>query len=196
MPTSTRGLPAQLATALAARNRFELDDDARSGLRVGAVLALLLPGDDGFDIVFTRRTEQVATHKGQVALPGGRTEPGDPTLWDTALRETFEEIGVRRDQIEYVGALDDLATNTRFALTPFVGLLRERPRYRLQASEVAEVFEVPIKHLLDPASHSIRLVEREGTIVPSPAFIFGHQVIWGVTGRIMSGFLEVVRSVA
>ncbi|GIW07176.1 MAG: coenzyme A pyrophosphatase [Dehalococcoidia bacterium] len=186
-------MPARLAAALRDRERFVLSDEERSQLRVGAVLALLVPQGDDFALVFTRRTEHVATHKGQIALPGGRWEPRDRTLWDTALRETCEEIGVHPASVDCIGALDDVATNSRFALTPFVGVALERPRYSLQESEVAEVFEAPLADLLNPANQTIARREQDGLVMVSPAFLFGSHVIWGVTGRIVAGFLEIVR---
>lgn len=194
MPTSISDLPTQLTAALRARARFVLPANERRGLREGAVLALLVPEKDDFALVFTRRTEHVATHKGQIAFPGGRSEPTDRTLWETALRETHEEIGVPPAAVDYLGALDDLATTSRFALTPFVGLARGRPRYLLQEAEVAEVFEVPLRQLLLPANQTVYHYERDGLAMRSPAFRAGEHLIWGVTARILEGLLATIRS--
>ncbi|MCS6803065.1 MAG: CoA pyrophosphatase [Chloroflexota bacterium] len=194
MPISTSDLPARLAAALHSRERFILPAAERRQLREGAVLALLVPQTDDFALVFTRRTDQVATHKGQIAFPGGGSEPSDRTLWDTALRETYEELGIPPALIEYVGALDDLATTSRFALTPFVGLMRARPRYVPQETEVAEVFEAPLQHLLHPANQTVYRYERDGLFVVSPAFRFGNHLIWGVTARILEGLVGILRA--
>lgn len=194
MPTSISDLPTRLTAALRARDRFVLPRNERRGLREGAVLALLVPEGEDFALVFTRRTEHVATHKGQIAFPGGRSEPTDRTLWETALRETYEEIGVPPATIRYLGALDDLATTSRFALTPFVGLACDRPRYRLQEAEVAEVFEAPLHQLLLPANQTVYRYERDGLTVLSPAFRVGEHLIWGVTARILEGLLATIRS--
>ena len=165
---------------------------SRQGLRDGAVLLLLRATPVGYVIVCTRRTDSVATHKGQIALPGGAREPGDATLWETALREAREEIGIAPATVQYLGALDDLATTSGYALTPFVGRLTREPRYVPQPREVAEVFEVALAQLLDPASQTIVHYQRGGVILSSPAFVVGQRVIWGVTGRVLAGFLSVV----
>ena len=185
---------ARLAAALRDRERFVLPEQERQRLRPGAVLVLLVPHEDDLALVFTRRTEHVATHKGQIAFPGGSSEPSDQTLWDTALRETAEELGLLSHTIEYLGALDDLATTSGFALTPFVGRSRERPRYRPQQSEVADVFEAPLRHLLHPANQTFYRREDNGLVVQTPAFRVGEHLIWGVTARILERFLAIIRS--
>ncbi|GIW10785.1 MAG: hypothetical protein KatS3mg061_1842 [Dehalococcoidia bacterium] len=153
---STDDFPARLARALAERQRGVLPTASRQGLREGAVLLLLRATPAGYVIVCTRRTDAVATHKGQIALPGGAREPGDATLWETALREAREEIGIAPATVQYLGVLDDLATTSGYALTPFVGRLTSEPRYVPQPREVAEVFEVALAQLLDPASQTNR----------------------------------------
>lgn len=159
--------------------------------RASAVLLLLFQLDGEDHIVFTRRTEHVATHKGQISLPGGAAEPTDSSLLDTALRETEEELGIPRDQVSVLGQLDDVDTVvSNFVIRTFVARLAARPLYRPEVSEVAEVIEVPVSALRDPGTHWQE--ERSGPFGPRSVdfFKYGEHVIWGATARILTLFLR------
>lgn len=158
--------------------------------RHSAVLLLLFQ-DNGEDyIVFTRRTELVATHKGQISLPGGAVEPFDESFLHTALRETEEELGIAPDQLTVVGELESVYTVvSNFVIKPFIARLASRPTYRPDPSEVAEVIEVPVSALRDPAIYWQE--ERSSPEGPRAVHFFKYDqhIIWGATARILTHFL-------
>ena len=102
-------------------------------------------------IVFTRRTESVEHHRGQISFPGGGDEPGDATLWQTALRESEEELGIRPGDAVALGRLSPLTTVTDFYVEPFVAAIPQPYVFRPAEAEIAEVIEVPVAALQDPA---------------------------------------------
>jgi 8-oxo-dGTP pyrophosphatase MutT (NUDIX family) len=159
--------------------------------RDSAVMLLLFQQDGEDHIIFTRRTEQVATHKGQISLPGGAAEPTDESLLHTALRETEEELGITPDKITVLAELEDVFTVvTNFVIRPFVGRLSSRPVYHPDPAEVAEVIEVPVSALRNPDFHWQE--ERTGPFGPRwiHFFKYQHHIIWGATARILTHFLE------
>jgi len=119
---------------LAERQRATVDDEA---LIRAAVLVPLVRKDGEWHVLVTKRTQKVEHHKGQISFPGGAWEPGDADLKDTALRETYEEIGLSPESVQLLGVLDDCPTITGFAVTPFVGVIPPSFDYRLNAGEVS-----------------------------------------------------------
>jgi len=142
-------------------------------------------------IVLTRRTEDVEHHKGETSFPGGAFDPQDGDLLTTALRETEEEIGVRPEDVEILGQLDDIVTITGFLVSPFVGVLRRWPYpFAVSAEEVAELVEVPLRHLLDERNLE-RGTRRFGDRWwPVLSYRYGDHRIWGATARILKGFFD------
>ena len=104
-------------------------------------------------VLLTQRTAHLSSHAGQVAFPGGRTDPGDRNAEATALREAHEEVGLPPDRVEIVGRLPDYLTGTNYRVTPVVGLVEPGVALTLQPNEVADAFEVPLDWLMDPAFH-------------------------------------------
>jgi 8-oxo-dGTP pyrophosphatase MutT (NUDIX family) len=141
-------------------------------------------------LLFTRRTESLAKHSGQVSFPGGRSEEGDLSAIGTALRETFEEIGIASNYITVVGYLDRYLTGTGFDIQPVVGMLSEGFMLAPDPREVAHVFEVPLAFLLDPANR--RREERQigGRLRRFYAFHYGGHEIWGATAAIVVDLAE------
>ncbi len=144
--------PLDVDGAIARRNdklRGDFRIDPRSAirdtLRPAAVLVPLVDHPEGMGVILTQRTDHLNKHAGQISFPGGRIEETDVNAVDTALRETEEEIGLPREQIEIVGRLDDYVTGTGFVVAPIVGLID--PPYPLEPDpfEVADVFEVPLE---------------------------------------------------
>lgn len=152
-----------------------------------AVLVPLVPRQDGARVLLTRRTDHLHHHPGQISFPGGRVEDADATPEETALRETEEEIGLHRRHVELLGALPDYLTGTGFRVTPVVGLVTPPFELTLDAFEVAEAFEVPLSHFLDPANHQEHSIVHEGRVRRFHAMPYHDYFIWGATaGIIMS----------
>lgn len=161
-----------------------------------AVLVLLYHHAGREHVLLTERTHTVEHHKGQVSFPGGGRHGADEDLQTTALRETWEEVGIHPDHIEVIGRLDEMITISNFRVRPFVGVLHKTPyEYLLQPEEVARVLEVPLAHLLDPAN---RLEEPrglpDGGLVVSPYWEWDGARIWGATARMLDGFLTLLRT--
>lgn len=152
-----------------------------------AVLVPLVAHDDALSMLLTRRTDHLQHHPGQISFPGGRVESGDASPLGTALRETEEEIGLDADRIEMLGALPDYYTGTGFRITPLVGLVRPPFKLKLDSFEVAEAFEVPFEHFLDPANHQRHSMMYQGHMRHFHAMPYHQYYIWGATaGIIMS----------
>ena len=185
--------PAQfqdlVRTLLAQRTRRTLDDPA---LTCAAVLVPLLFKEGEWHVVVTQRTQDVEYHKGQISFPGGACEPDDAGRQATALRETFEEIGVPPAAVEVLGMLDDFQTVSHFAVTPFVGVFPHPFAYCLEMREVEAVVEVPFSFLRDPAHLRLEQREHEGRLYEVLFWDYGPYTIWGATARILKNLLDLV----
>jgi 8-oxo-dGTP pyrophosphatase MutT (NUDIX family) len=167
--------------------------------REAGVLLLLYPHSTlaypELHLALIRRTEYPGVHSGQISLPGGRREEGE-TLQTTALRETWEEVGVLPETLQVVGQLSSLYTPpSKFCIHPFVAFSATRPAFRLEPKEVAELIETPLRLLLDPAT-------RQQEIWSFPQYnkrrvpffmVLGHKV-WGATAMILSEFLALLKN--
>ncbi|AML50886.1 MULTISPECIES: CoA pyrophosphatase [Falsihalocynthiibacter] len=154
-------------------------------LREAAVLVPVIETDRGFQLILTKRASHLKHHPGQIAFPGGKRDAEDDTLVTTALREAQEEIGLLRDNVEVLGQIPPHETVTGFTMTPVLGLVRAEFVPNPEQGEVAEVFRVPLAHVLDieryqVQSRSWRGVERNYYTVP-----FGPYYIWGATARVL-----------
>ncbi len=150
--------------------------------------AVLMPVVDragDLSVLLTRRTEHLHDHPGQIAFPGGRREPSDQSAIMTALRETEEEIGLARKHVEVLGELPRYHTGTGFEVTPVVALVSPPFELKRDPFEVAEVFEVPIDFLLDPANHHRHRLEIRGSMREFWAMPFGDYFIWGATAGML-----------
>ena len=159
--------------------------------RRACVVIPLIRNADRWSILLTRRAENLAAHSGQIAFPGGAVENGE-TLEQAAVRETEEEVGIRSADVELIGRLDDLVTNSGFLVAPFVGVVHEPIEYVMQEAEVVEVFEVPVDALLDPAKPEVRYVTFHGQSYPAYYYVYEQYEIWGLTGRMLKSFLDLV----
>jgi 8-oxo-dGTP pyrophosphatase MutT (NUDIX family) len=162
-------------------------------LTCAAVLLPLLCKGGEWHVLVTQRTHNVEHHKGQISLPGGACEPGDASLRDTALRETYEEIGVPLDSVEVLGVMDDYATVSSFVVTPFVGVIPHPFPYRLNRCEVEAVVEVPLAFLREPAHLRVEKREYGGRFFSVLFWDFGPYTIWGATAQILKDFLDLIR---
>ncbi|SAK56124.1 NUDIX hydrolase [Caballeronia arationis] len=130
--------------------------------RVASVLVALVVRDQGLSVLLTQRADHLSDHAGQISFPGGRREPEDANAAATALREAHEEVGLAPERVEVLGAMPDYLTGTGFRVTPVVALVH--PPFTLTADtlEVADIFEVPLAFLMNPAHHEVRLFKWEG----------------------------------
>jgi mutator protein MutT len=160
--------------------------------RRACVLVPLVRDRGGWSILFSRRSANLAAHSGQIAFPGGAVEEGE-TLPEAAVREAQEEVGIAPEHVELIGRLDDLVTHVSgFLVAPFIGVIEERIEYVLQESEVDEVFEVPVDALLTPSQPEIRYVAYRDRDYPAYFYHYGAYEIWGLTGRMLKTFLDLV----
>lgn len=166
---------------------------SRRGATRAAVLIALMERHDGVAVVLTQRTQFLPTHSGQIAFPGGKVDAGDVNVQQTALREAQEEIGLQPASVDVIGKLPLYVTGSRFVITPVVALVRRPPQLHANPSEVADIFEVPLSFLMNPAHHQHHRLrwdghEREWLSMPyrevangaaDPAVV--ERFIWGAT---------------
>jgi 8-oxo-dGTP pyrophosphatase MutT (NUDIX family) len=156
------------------------------------VLILLYPLDGQLCFPLTKRPESVEYHKGQISLPGGSQENGE-SLYQTALREAQEEVGVAADSVELIGQLSQLyVPPSNFCIRPFVGYVAQRPNFQIEAVEVAELIEAPLGALFDPATARMEDWEMRGGVWPIPFYQFGPHKVWGATAMILSEFAAML----
>ena len=161
-----------------------------------AVLVPLVARGQVPTVLLTRRTDHLHHHPGQISIPGGRVETADTSPIDTALRETQEEIGLDRRHIELIGTLPDYLTGTGFRVTPVVGLVTPPFELTLDAFEVAEAFEVPLSHFLDPANHEQHSIVHEGRVRQFHAMPYQGYFIWGATAGILMSLYRLLHDEA
>jgi len=164
-----------------------------------AVLIPLFERGGDLHIIYIRRSDHVASHRGQVAFPGGRVDAVDATLLDAALREAHEEVGIHPSIVEVIGALPTMQTSTSgIVVAPFVGVVPSDAPLKPQLSEVAQIFDVPLTALRDPKYRGDYEWKSEGPATRSskfPAILYGGQTIWGLTLRITLNLLELIEPV-
>ncbi len=186
--------PTDIVAAAAARVEPELLAAwYRMPLRPAAVLVPLSERDGGdLHLLLTERTHTVRDHPGQVAFPGGMEEAEDADLLATALRESEEEIGLRPDQVEVVGYLPAQAVITGYAVLPVVGFYARDFVAKIDASEVAGVFEVPMDYLLNPENLTRVDRERNGIMLPTYEYHYEGHRIWGATALMIRILINII----
>ena len=186
MPTS---FETTLQRALAACPKRTLDDPA---LQPAGIMVIVYKKDGVHCMLLNKRSRHVYRHKGEIAFPGGRVDPSDRSLLDTALRETHEEMGILPEDIRVLGALDDVATSTGFVISPYVGTIQYPYPWAPSEREVAEVLEIPLPALSDKGCRrdEVRLVN--GKLTASPGYAYNGHVIWGATALVIQRFFEVL----
>ncbi len=162
------------------------------GVKRSAVMILFINKQSVPHIIFTRRTEWVENHKGQISFPGGMQDENDVDLRYTARRETFEEIGIRPEQINILGQLDDFFTVTNFIVTPFAGYVTNDFAYQINEREVAKVLEVPLEVFLRSDKFEVKKWPYKNQIYDVFFYYYEQEVIWGVTAFILNRFIDLV----
>ena len=163
-------------------------------LRPAAVLVPLVERDDGLWVILTQRTAHLSSHAGQIAFPGGRIEASDPGPVEAALREAEEEIGLPPSHVELAGRLDTYVTGTGYEITPVVGLIRAPYPMRVDRSEVADLFEVPLSFVVDPGNHR-QETRRAASGLLRTFFVlpYENRYIWGATAGMLVNLAEVLK---
>ena len=146
-----------------------------------AVLVSIINHPQGPTLLFTQRSPQLRHHPGQVAFPGGKQDRTDRSLYETALRETYEEVGIPPQLIQKLGELPTVNSRTGHNVKPFLALIQPGFSLNLNRDEVAEVFEVPLAHLIEPNHYfSLPFGQRQVHFLP-----YGSHLIWGMTANIL-----------
>ena len=157
-----------------------------------AVLVPLFQKGEDCHLLFTKRSDQVKYHKGEISFPGGVVDEEDKELINTALREAFEEIGLKESDVQIIGVLDDIVTITEFIVTPIVGLFPYPYPFKVSEVEIAELIEVPLSSLLDEDCFSEREIFRGGQNEVVYSYQYEKHIIWGATARIVKQFLDLI----
>ncbi len=159
-------------------------------IREAAVLMPVFEWENEYHFLLTLRTEEVQTHKGQVSFPGGMREDGEDLI-QTALRETFEEVGIEKNRIEILGRFHDYISINSYRVTPFAGYIHGPFTTVPQVHEVAEILQVPLRVFLDP--ERLRVEKRTRYKETEVYFYsYGTHQIWGLTARIIKDFMETL----
>ncbi len=190
-----RDFEKRLTELLNQRRKVRLEDEKR---RPSAVLVPIYWQDDRYNIVFTLRTHLVHHHKGEISFPGGAFNPEDGSLQQTALRESFEEIGLHAHDVKVLGELDDILTRgSPFIITPFVGTILPDYAFTLNEFETAEVIRVPIDALLSPGCRRDETeIWADGRVLPAYVYAYREKRIIGATARILTQFLQIYQEAA
>ena len=169
----------------------EIDITNETPLKCAAVLIPLLQEQGDWHILYTRRTQRVESHKGQVSFPGGACDQGETAPEDTALREVEEEIGIGREAIRILGRLASMVTITSYRVTPVVGVLDWPAVFRLSEHEVERIFTVPLAWLSDPRNRWELPFpgSRRGVVVYHP---YDGELVWGATARMTVDFVNTI----
>jgi 8-oxo-dGTP pyrophosphatase MutT (NUDIX family) len=181
----------QIQNLLSSRQRKVIEHPPFSH---AAVLVPLFQKDGDCHLLFTKRSEEVKYHKGEISFPGGVVDEEDRELIHTALREAREEIGLKENDVQIIGVLDDIVTITEFIVTPIVGLFPYPYPFKVSEVEIAELIEVPLASLLKKDCFNEREIFRGGEREIVYAYQYGKHIIWGATARILKQFLDLILS--
>jgi len=159
--------------------------------RAAAVLIPIFFKDNQAYLLFTKRTDYVEHHKGQISFPGGSRDAEDPDLRHTALRETEEEVGIKPADITIVGRTDIFLTNTHFLVNPFVGFFNYPYPYEINNGEIDRLIEAPLTHFINKNVFEIKPFKKSGYTWQIHYYKFNEEMVWGVTGFLLSNFLSI-----
>jgi len=160
--------------------------------RPAAVLIPIFFKEGQAHLLFTKRTDYVEHHKGQISFPGGSRDDEDTSLKITALRETEEEVGIKSNHVTILGQTDVFLTNTHFLVTPFVGYYNYPYPYHINDGEIDRLIEIPLVHFFNDDIFEIKPYEKNGHQWRVHYYKYGNELVWGVTGFLLSNFLSIV----
>ena len=169
----------------------EIDVTAEMQLRCAAVLVPLVWHDNEWHLLFTRRTDKVESHKGQVSFPGGACDEGETTPEQTALREAEEEVGINPNDVKVLGRLTNMITISRFRVTPVVGIIKWPNVFRVGEHEVARVFTIPLGWLANSSNRwQFQIQDRKRAVIAYHPY--DGELLWGATARMTVDFLNIL----
>jgi 8-oxo-dGTP pyrophosphatase MutT (NUDIX family) len=162
-----------------------------TGMMPSAVMILFYPKDGEYCILLNKRSEQVEHHKGEISFPGGARDPEDRDGLETALRETEEEMGIKRSDITVIGEMDEVATRSNFRVQVFTGTIKYPYEFSPSAIEIAEVLEFPVSALIDPVNHRTETRWDDGQPVTTYSYVHEEHVVFGATARILQSCVDI-----
>lgn len=169
----------------------EIDLRPENPLRCAAVLIPLVSFKDEWHVLYTRRTERVESHKGQVAFPGGACDDGETSPEQTALREADEEIGIHPKDVHVLGQMESMITISYFRVTPVVGVIQFPYAFKTSGAEVARVFTIPLLWLAEKTNYwEFPLPDSERTLIAYHPY--DGELLWGATARMTLNFLKIL----
>jgi len=194
--TQLPGIEAQFKLAPKMRLEYNAKKIEANNPKIAAVLALFYPNQNNeVSLLLTKRANYIGTHSGQISFPGGKFEKSDLNLKETALRETFEEVGIFQEKIDIVREITEVyIPPSNFSVTPFIGILNDIPVFKLN-SEVAKIIEIPFPDLLDDTMlGSISITNSYMKETSVPCFNIEGSIIWGATAMILSEIKELLKN--
>lgn len=173
---------------------FRPKNENKTPPKKSSVLILLYPKDNNIYTVLIKRGEDGGVHSGQIALPGGRYEEEDNNLIQTAIRETYEEIGVLPEKVHVLGKLTSLYVSpSNYCVLPVVGILKEAPKYSPNPREVQEVIEISITELFNPQNLKEKNIKLNNSFqIKAPCFEINKHQVWGATAMILNELKEIL----
>ena len=160
--------------------------------QASVLIAILNYGEyiESPELIYTQRSGHLSTHSGEVSFPGGKAEDRDVSLFDTALRESNEEMSLNGEDVTMLGKLDYLISRHKIEVNPFIATV-DKPQDLEANEEIQEIFTVPLSFLLDPKNIKRESIERQGSVWEVPTWSLKNQKIWGLTAMITVNFLNV-----
>jgi len=159
-------------------------------LRKAAVLIAIVDCEDP-ELIYTLRSNKVGSHGGEVSFPGGMHEKDDVSLQATALRESEEETGLNREQVQIIGTTDTVVSRYNVSVTPYVGIVPPDIKLNNDSDEIEACFRVPINFLLEDKRHRNDHIKKNGESFFMPAYKFESFIIWGLTAMMTVDFLNI-----
>ncbi|MEQ9424693.1 MAG: CoA pyrophosphatase [Cyclobacteriaceae bacterium] len=192
LPLPGKNAQVRMAPYHSANQRFNNELSAKA--RKGAVLILLYPDENRICFPLIQRPKYEGVHSGQIALPGGKFEPEDKNLVQTALRESWEEIGIERDHVSVIGGLSQLFIPVSdFVVHPVIGYVNEVPSLTPDQIEVEHIIEADLNGLLDPQNSSETDIEINASLnIRAPYFRVNDKIVWGATAMMLAELVEVI----
>ena len=180
--------PEIIRQALAQRVVERVDG---TGMIPAAVMILLYRKEGEYCILLNKRSEEVEHHKGEMSFPGGARDPEDLDLLETALRETEEEMGIKREDITVLGEMDEIVTRSNFQVSVFTGTIEYPYKFTPSAIEIAEGVEFPVAALIDPANRRVETRWIDGMPLTSYSYVHEEHVVFGATARILQSCIDI-----